>query len=274
MLKFMTIPMVACVAVINELLERFFMHVHSKNPILDETEKRRVVRAAFMEGLDWSSASFLALLICALGSISISLGPSHDVSPRTRSYQDAEAFFSAAQKRMGPLFLHPSIIVIQCLFLSGVYLMCVFRPTYTWRCFSQALAACQGFHFLNKDAQVQDRTSPSSDISSEDVLEQAVGTPDGHTDPVNLRARGSWLFYLAEISLQRLNSRLSSEIKSLHDRYTTPSPAIPSFDATAASTSASPVTGHSLQALAGMIPEYENQAQQWADSLPKELTIS
>ncbi|KAK8083954.1 hypothetical protein PG996_002735 [Apiospora saccharicola] len=301
---------------INELLDQFFLHVHCKNPILDETETRRVVRAAFMEDLDWSSASCLALLICALDSISTPLGPSHDVAPRTRSYQDAEGFFSAAQKRMGPLFLHPSIIVIQCMFLSGVYLMCVFRPTYAWRYFSQALAACQGFSFLNKNAQGRDSTSPSSDISAEDVLEQAVywsvwkserevrhelsltdfptgsgnhyptffpnpppptvGTPDGYTDPVDLRARGSWLLYLAEISLRRLNSRLSSEIKTLHERCITPTSTTRPFGSTAAGTSISPETGTGqfLHALAGMIPEYENQAHQWADSLPKELAIN
>lgn len=280
------------------------MHVHCKNPILDETETPRLVRAVFMEGLHWSPASCLALLICALGYISTPSGPSHEVAPQTRAYQDAEALFYAVQKRMGPLLLDPSIIGTQCMFLSGVYHMCVFRPTHAWRYFSQALAACQGFPFLTKNAPRQVTTSPGAEISA-DVLEQAeywsaweserevrhellltefptgsgthyptffptpppptVGTPDGFTDPVDLRARGAWLFYLAEISLRRLNSRLSSKIRTLHERYaTTP---------TAARSSASSGAGHFLHILAGMIPEYENQARQWADSLPKELAI-
>ncbi|KAK7923578.1 hypothetical protein PG985_007649 [Apiospora marii] len=289
---------------INELLDRFFMHVHCKNPILDETETRRLVRVAFMEGLDWSPASCLAMLVCALGSISTPSGPSHDVAPHTKAYRDAETFFYAAQKRMGPLILQPSIIGTQCLFLSGVYLMCVFRLTHAWRYFSNALAACQNFPFLTKSpsSQVVAAASPGSDISADDVLEQAVywsawkserevrqelaltdfptdsgthyptffptppppsvGTPDGFTDPVDLRARGSWLFYLAEISLRRLNSRLCSEIRTLHERCTTNT------------ASASSDTYHFLQALASMIPEYENQARQWADSLPTELTIT
>lgn len=287
---------------INELLDRFFKHVHCKNPILDETETRRLVKTTFTEGLDWSPASCLALLICALGSISTPSGPSHDVAPHTKAYRDAETFFYAAQKRMGPLLLQPSIVGTQCLFLSGVYLMCVFRPTHAWRYFSNALAACQYFPFLAKAAPAQATASPGAEVSAADVLEQAVywsawkserevrqelsladfptdsgthypsffptpppptvGTPDGFTDPVDVRARGSWLFYLAEISLRRLKSRLCSEIRALHERCTTNA------------ASASSDTGQFLRALAGMIPEYENQARQWADSLPAELSIS
>ncbi|KAK8126895.1 uncharacterized protein PG998_002654 [Apiospora kogelbergensis] len=295
---------------VNELLDRFFMHVHCKNPILDETETRRLARRAFLEGLDWSPASCLAMLICALGCISTPMGPSHETAPGSQAYRDSGAFFQAAQKRMGPLMLQPSIMGTQCLFLSGVYLMSIFRPRQAWRYFCQALAACQDFSFLAKNARLinQDTAAGVAEVSADDVLEQAVywsawkserevrqelslpdfptssgthyptffptppppsvGTPDGFTDPVDLRARGSWLFYLSEISLRRLNSRLCSEISTLHQQYTAHSPA-------SSTTTATPDagTGHFLQVLAGMIPEYESQAQQWADSLPSELSI-
>ncbi|KAK8875110.1 c6 zinc finger domain-containing [Apiospora arundinis] len=304
---------------INELLDRFFMHVHCKNPILDETETRRLVRRAFLEGLDWSPASCLTMLICALGCISTPLGPSHEVAPGTQAYRDGEGFFNAAQKRMGPLFLQPSIIGTQCLFLSGVYLMSVFRPRQAWRYFCQALAACQDLSFLARNNNSQINTPTAAEISADEVHEQAVywsawkserevrqelslpdfptssgthyptffptppppsvGTPDGFTDPVDLRARGSWLFYLSEISLRRLNSRLCSEISTLHQKYSTiattttnpPSSSGAMADTTGATNISS--TGHFLQVLSGMIPEYESQAQQWADSLPHELSI-
>lgn len=64
----------------------------------------------------------------------------------------------------------------------------------------------------------------------------------------------AWLFYLAEISLRRLNGRLCGEIQILRRD----NPRVPRF----------------LEALAEMIPEYEMQAREWAASLPAELSIS
>ncbi|KAK7216348.1 hypothetical protein V2G26_004351 [Clonostachys chloroleuca] len=65
--------------------------------------------------------------------------------------------------------------------------------------------------------------------------------------------RASWLFYLSEISLRRLFSRVSHEIMDLHR------------------TSGS--NAKFLEELQYLVPEYEAQAQQWVESLPPELSL-
>ncbi|KAK8043746.1 hypothetical protein PG994_012584 [Apiospora phragmitis] len=140
---------------LNELPDRFFMHVHCKNPILDETETRRLVRVAFIKGWDWSLASCLTP---AATTWHPAPGPTvtrRSSSPRRRS-------------EWAPLLLQPSIVGTQCLFLSGVYLI-------PWRL---AKAACQGFPFLlTKSAQkAQDfiTSLSAAEVSADDMLEQAV----------------------------------------------------------------------------------------------------
>lgn len=284
---------------LNLLLDNFFMYVHCKNPILDELSTRRVVKRAFLDGIDWSPASCLSLIICALGCVSGPFGPSHDMAPGSRAYTDSQIFFQAAQKRIGTLLSSPDIAGAQCLFLSGVYMMTVFQPVFAWRFFSQALAACQHFPFLTKAQHMSsavDFSADSMEMGRRDTNEQAVywsawkserelrmelslpdfnilnsgstlyppffpappgpseqNSPGSATDPPEQRARAAWLFYLAEISLRRLNSRLCSEILTLRQEYTS--------------------TQRFLEVLAEMIPEYETQAREWAANLPAELSI-
>ncbi|KAL6877092.1 hypothetical protein J3F83DRAFT_759404 [Trichoderma novae-zelandiae] len=278
---------------IYRLLDNFFLHIHCKNPILDEVLARRMVLNAFLDGIDWSPASCLALIICALGCIATPFGPSGETKLGTQTYNDSQIFFQAAQKRIGILLVRSDIIGAQCLFLSGVYLMMVFQPVYAWRFFSQALAACQHFPFLAR-AQNLNASLESMEMGRQDTQEQAVywsawkserelrqeldlpdfdilhagstlyppffpappvapaESPDG-PDSETQRARAAWLFYLAEISLRRLTSRLSREALDLRQRYTS--------DAVL------------LDMLLDMMPEYEAQIREWSDSLPADLSI-
>ncbi|KAI9163606.1 putative transcription factor ecdB [Paramyrothecium foliicola] len=278
------------------LLDNFFIHVHCKNPIFDETAIRHLVGKVIADGIDWSAESCLALVVCALGRIATPLGPSLDTKPGTAAFTEAKNFFDAAQKRIGMLLSQTNIIGAQCLFLSGVYMMCVFQPFQAWRFFSQALAACQALPFLQRGNKALESTvqSPSElmTVSADQVQAQAVYwsawkseremrqdlvLPDFNmphstsvlyppffpTPPQALdtalptdseRQRASWLFYLAEISLRRLSSRVCNEILQLHRE--------------ASSNLAF------LSELASLIPVYEAQAQRWAESLPPELSIA
>lgn len=282
---------------IYKLLDSFFLHIHCKNPILDEVSARRMILNAFLDGIDWSPASCLAMIVCALGCIATPFGPSSETKPGSQAYSDSQVFFHAAQKRIGILLVRSDIIGAQCLFLSGVYAMMVMQPVYSWRFFSQALAACQHFPFLTRAQTISAESQTSSDsieMGHQDTQEQAVywsawkserelrqelDLPDfniphsGNTlyppffpappippddspegpDPETQRARASWLFYLAEISLRRLTSRLSSELLTLRKRYTSNS----GF----------------LDVISDMMPEYEAQVREWSDSLPAELSI-
>lgn len=285
--------------VTHRLLANFFSHVHSKNPILNEESTRRLFKETVLVGIDWSPASCLTLIICALGSLATPFGPSRGTKPGTQAYADSQLFFAAAQKRIGSTLVDNDLISAQCLFLSGVYKMHIFEPTYAWRYFLQALAICQGFSSVVSAKQVASipGTPPTpTETSNQDTQEQAVywsawkserelrhelSPPDFDiqvpgsalyppffpTPPIPAAAwsstgsksetqqfRTAWLFYLAEISLRRLRSRVCSEMLALRQTL--------------------PYTSDFLGALADMVPEYTAQAQQWRDSLPDELSLS
>ncbi|CAI4217750.1 unnamed protein product [Parascedosporium putredinis] len=49
----------------------------------------------------------------------------------------AEAYFQAAQRRIGLLYHDNSILAVQCSFLTAVYLMSTMRILAAWKCFAQ-----------------------------------------------------------------------------------------------------------------------------------------
>ncbi|RGP77786.1 hypothetical protein FLONG3_4080 [Fusarium longipes] len=275
------------------LLDRFFAHVHCKNPILDEAAARRLVLNVMMEGIDWSPGSCLTLLICALGKIATPLDATYHLKADSTQYQEAQALFQTAQKRIGTLMARSDIISAQCFFLSGVFLMSTFRPFEAWRYFSQALATCQTLPFLQRAqflsvsdgpelpipelSETQQEAVYWSSWKSERELRGELSLPDFSipysssvlyppffpTPPHPLestktvassRQHTAWLFYLSEISLRRLSHQTCNDILELHRSSTSNL----SF----------------LKQLALLIPAYEAQANEWADSLPSELSIT
>ncbi|KAL4787611.1 hypothetical protein BJX76DRAFT_318488 [Aspergillus varians] len=75
------------------------------------------------------------------------------------------------------------------------------------------------------------------------------------------RQCSSWLFYLAEISLRRLMSRLCGEIATLYSSLTT------------CVASEKELHASFLAKLAMIVPEYEEQGRQWAARLPSGLSL-
>ncbi|TPX17700.1 uncharacterized protein E0L32_002801 [Thyridium curvatum] len=135
------------------LVENFLNYVHIKNPIFDERILWRLVQSVALNGVDWSADSCLFLLVCALGSIATPFGPSPDTMPSCEAYHRAQGFFQAAQKRLGMVLCSDDILAPQCLFLSGVFMMCTFQIPKAWRFFLQALAHCQDMEFLSFRSQ-------------------------------------------------------------------------------------------------------------------------
>ncbi|KAK7423541.1 Zcf27p [Neonectria punicea] len=280
---------------INTLLDNFFIHVHCKNPIFEETSTRRLVTTTMLEGIDWSPNSCLSLLVCALGTIATPLGPSLDTKPDSVAYMESQSYFEAAQRRIGSLLCQSDIVGAQCLFLSGVYMICIYQPVLAWRFFSQALAACQTLPFLRRArhvvASVPEHSAEFLTLRADETQQQAVywsawkserelrqelvlpdfnmphstsvlyppffPTPpqplESMKTPDSERQRASWLFYLAEISLRRLSSRVCNEILELHRNVGS--------------------NTLFLDRLALLLPEYEAQARQWSDNLPPELSL-
>ncbi|EWZ81887.1 hypothetical protein FOCG_13334 [Fusarium oxysporum f. sp. radicis-lycopersici 26381] len=278
---------------VKALLDNFFDHVHCKNPILEEAAARKVVLNVVIDGIDWSPGSCLTLIICALGKIATPLDASFHLRADSTPYLEAQALFQAAQKRIGTLMARSDIIGAQCFFLSGVFLMSTFRPFEAWRYFSQALATCQTLPFLQRAQSLSamdgsDLARPElgetqqeavywSAWKSERELRGELSLPDFSmpysssvlyppffpTPPHPLestkttassRQHTAWLFYLSEISLRRLSSRTCNDILELHR--------------------ASSSNLDFLKQLSLLIPAYETQANEWAESLPPELSIA
>lgn len=150
-------------------LQRFFDDVHIFNPTLKEEDVGEYVKIVRYNGIGWDATSCLLvgsllsfdtsihanlcehkLLIYAHGSIvtpfvKIEPGVSSSSFRQSKEFLQAEAYFLAAQKRMGMLLCRSGVIEAQCFFLAGVYLMATLRPVGAWRMFVQALACCQGF---------------------------------------------------------------------------------------------------------------------------------
>lgn len=276
---------------VRPLLDRFFEYVHVKNPILDETHTRHVVQTTVVNGIDWSAESCLSLLILALGSIATPFGASLDARPGSTEYAQARSYFCAAEKRLGMLLTNDQVIAPQCLFLAGVFLMCTFQPHKAWRCFVQSLACCQQFPFLTPESQRQYHDEVARDHDPAVDLQQAIywsawkserevrgylhlqdfseqhsmtnlypsffPTPPSvraiSADTTHQREEMSWYFYLSEISLRRLSSRIAAEMIELQQKHKS--------------------RGSFLTTMADLVPSFEEQTLDWIRSLPASLSF-
>ncbi|KAL2828186.1 hypothetical protein BDW59DRAFT_159779 [Aspergillus cavernicola] len=276
---------------VNALLDNFFEYVHCKNPVLEEAPTRQLVLSVALEGADWSARSCLALVVCALGRLATPFWSDHvsgSAGPGSAAYTEAHALFQGAQRRMGFLMVPAreddnDLIASQCLLLSSLYMMCRMYTSYEQHddptqssqsapsardSLEQAVywSAWKSEHELRyclrlPDFPVAGETTclypplfptPPAAVSSDSVGEQ--------------RQRSSWLFYLAEISLRRLMSRLYGEIATLYSSLTT-------HIAGTRSTSEKEMHASFLAQLAIIVPEYEEQGRQWAARLPAGLSL-
>lgn len=252
----------------NTLVENFLRHVFIKNPIFDEASLRRLVSRVCLEGISWDAESCLTLLVCALGSIA---------DPDAADFSAGRSYFAAAQKRIGMLLEAEGLIEAQCYFLVGVFLMCMMQPATAWRLFNQALACCQHDPFATKSYEINRETAvphmQSSHINeriywtcwkSEVELRMHLHLPDfpvvGHRYPLRFPAPpdddisegdATWFFYLADISLRRLEMNIRETISTFFLRN---SAAI-------------------YEELGDATTALEQQIQEWTASIPGVLSL-
>ena len=219
------------------LLASFFRSVHVKNPMLDESKIKQIIHHMSLEGPSWNAESCLALVVCALGAIASSFDTNDDPS-EPQMVTIAEAYFNAAQRRLGTFIGSGGVLEAQCFFYSGVYLMSKLQPLGAWRLFCQALACCQDFTCAEPAYQDTLARVPSarqrlpaeecvywSCWKSELELRQCLNLPDFSfndlsypllfpTPPESIQEpqAKAWYFYLSEISLRRLEHRVRDEI--------------------------------------------------------------
>ena len=211
-------------------LDAFFRNVHIINPVLDETEIRQKVTMLALDGIGWNATACQLLLILANGAMSSSFAGSHDIDPSRTSV--AKHLFAVAQKRLGTLFQTEPLVEATCFFYSGVFLMSSLCPVEAWRCFLNGLAVCQTFAICrqNEKGLVPYRAAEErlywSCWKSERELRLELDLPDfspprdenprmfptlpDSSEDETLR---SWYFYLAEISLWRIETNARTRIE-------------------------------------------------------------
>lgn len=261
----------------NRLVTNFIQHVHIKNPILELASLKRMVRHACLEGVGWDAESCLVLLVWALGAISMPFQQPQQHCDK-ENLELGAALFGAATKRLGIVFAESGILSAQCFFYAGVYLMSMFQPVSAWRHFLQALAYCQEFDFAIEASQnPQTLTSPPetspteqrlywSCWKSEVELRMCLGLFDFQTQdrvypghfpnpPANPEKDDrAWFFYLAEISLRRLNTRARNDIGQI--------------------LSSSEADGGNIESrLTEVVGSYDQQAEAWLTSLPETISL-
>ncbi|KAH6662239.1 hypothetical protein B0J14DRAFT_662819 [Halenospora varia] len=250
-----------------KLLDVFFEHVHIYNPVLEVSKVRQYLREVQLNGLGWNAQSCLLLLVYALGSISAphqnSPSESSSTFHRYEEYKEANAFFFAAQKRMGILLCNSGVIEAQCFFLAGVFLMATFRPIEAWRMFVQALACCRGFN-THDCSEAEHRLQESiywTCFKSELELRLELNLVDHSvwdltyppyfpSPPQDLKtqAEAAWYFYLAEIALRRLGNRILNYVCQYE-------------------------SSHISTTMIDAVLNFEQQAADWLSSLPSALQL-
>lgn len=268
-------------------LDSFLDNVHVKNPILDEIETQQLISRYSRNIYDLSGESCLALLICALGAISNNFKTERIVSPGSQRYSAATSYFYAAQKRIGPLMSGGGLLAAQCLFFSGVFMATVFDKSAAWRYFSQALACCQEFssgclpssHTDVMQLSPEEQAVYWSAWKSEREMRNLVQAtdfpipdhmmypsfyptppppPPTNNDDSSLDARmiqrqtAGWFFYLSEISMRRLSTRITKDLLSLEPG----SSEIP------------------IVALVRQVREWEVEIEQWTANLNEAMSLA
>ncbi|KAL0937151.1 uncharacterized protein CTRU02_206882 [Colletotrichum truncatum] len=210
------------------LCQKFLMHVHPRNPILEGRELMGYATRAAEHGVGWDSASCLVPII------------------EPEDCGVADAYYLAASKRIG--LLGSSILDIQCLFLASMYEKCRLRPLRACFYIQQASTRLQA-HLLRRGRrpwrETSGREEPTQPLEqrvfwscfkAENEILPALGMrssgledftyPDSFPAPPStlsstsydagdyawspmsddqqrVEEERSWLYYLAEISLRR-----------------------------------------------------------------------
>jgi hypothetical protein len=264
---------------IERLIDRFFKHVHTKNPILERGTVRQYCLDFYEHGPMWTVSTCLIFLICALGAIA-------DPWSAPKNQDDAgdlalaSSYFLAAQKRLGFAMAQPSNLSIQCLCLTGIYYMYILEPLPAYNMFHAAGTIFQ-IHLSTKAAwSTEDpRSTPhiiqrlfwtcfksewelllelplgKLSLSNFQLLEQyptppADGNDEGRESDWHHIEKNSWYYYLGEIALRKLCDRI---VGTLYTGQTSTDPA---------------ENWKNMQAIIPTVLEFQRQLTSWHESLP------
>ncbi|KAK1995025.1 hypothetical protein LX36DRAFT_613240 [Colletotrichum falcatum] len=128
---------------LSRLVDLFLANVHPMNPVIDAQVLRQMLKQVAENGPDWSAATCIVALACALGAISQRPGQrTPSGTPRGYSVEPnrhlASRYWSVAEKRLGFSMGSPGWESVQCLCLAGIWHMYNMDPLQAWKCFSMA----------------------------------------------------------------------------------------------------------------------------------------
>jgi hypothetical protein len=269
------------------LIPEFLNNVHIKNPVLDPTALKSIGRQLSENGFGWDGPSCLVLIACALAKLSAPFATvrplKEDISYLdAREYSTAEAYYTAARKRIG--LLGTSVLATQCYFLTGVYEMYSLRPFQAWLSFNRACTTFQNYLLTQSLQAVQSQASRRleqrlywSCLKSECELREEVNLPPTslakveypdifpsppnetpfaeETDtsgPLELAFQQSWYYYLSEIALRRISNRITHALYKSQSKSWLTMP---------------------LQRIQRIADELDAQVVQWSENIPLALAF-
>ncbi|OAA66459.1 c6 zinc finger domain containing protein [Niveomyces insectorum RCEF 264] len=144
-------------AALDRLVDNFLANNNIKHPVLDSNALRGYVCAFNATGPQWDSQTCLILLVCAVSSVSTSLDEEQEpgLSKSAEQLTRAEAYFQAAQRRIGMVYHETSILAGQCAFMTGVYLCSTYQIVAGWKAFVHASNQCLAW--LRSNGRLQQR---------------------------------------------------------------------------------------------------------------------
>ncbi|KAL0932214.1 C6 transcription factor [Colletotrichum truncatum] len=276
---------------LSRLIDLFLANVHPMNPVIDASMLRQMLKQVAENGPDWSAATCLVALTCALGAISQRPGQrTPSGTPRGYSVEPnrhlASRYWSVAEKRLGFSMGQPGWESVQCLCLAGIWHMYNMDPLQAWKCFSmasntwyttaltakmtmpagkaetpeypQSLSIEQTLYFtcFKSESELAFELSlPGSILAGVDYPYSFPSPPTlGVMNLENktlMMEQRSWYYYIAEISARRLMNRIVHAQKR-----TPPHP-----------------TEHGIDRMLEVFEVFDAQLTDWYESLPPPISF-
>ncbi|KAH7398616.1 C6 zinc finger domain-containing protein [Phaeosphaeria sp. MPI-PUGE-AT-0046c] len=281
-------------SVVEELVDRFFVLVHVKNPILDRDVVKHYCAEFCQHGPKFDLNSCLMLLICAIASIAPEYRPSGPLTPdhglsRLRpiggeNLSMGSCYFAAAEQRIGAAMTQHTSLAVQCLCLAGIYHMYKVNPMGGHAMFHQAGYIMQMLASTTPDAPDESSRIGSSlywacfkserEIFAElPIAIPALGRPTqassfplppkerfmswGGSNDLWARAeQDSWYFFLSEIAMRRIIDKVAEDVGAFFAKTSTSDPTM---------------VQELLDEFTPMAFELERQATAWREHLPPRI---
>ncbi|KAJ5646394.1 hypothetical protein N7490_002766 [Penicillium lividum] len=274
------------------LCQSFLTNVHSKNPILNQSDFLNDVDHCMKYGFEENGRSCLVLIACALGAVSSQFS-AHDITNPTYNQAPsinplADIYYREARRTLG--VLQPSLGTILSLFFCGVFEMFMIKPVTAWFNFQQAAVQLKAY-LLGQKATTSEPGDPIgghlegrlywSCMQSECELRAELRIPSSGLEGVNfpylfpdppmisedtdssqssplVRPESKtvqikeWMYYSAETSLRRFHNDISESLYKHGPNYWL----------------------NNVHSASEQAVELGNQLELWVSHLPKELRIN